>query len=86
MEIIKTSDFIRQLRKLPVGIRNLCDRQEEIFRRDQLDPRLHLKRIIILDGVYSFRITISYRCLFYFQSKDSAVFFAIGHRKDIYRC
>ncbi|MBI4136006.1 MAG: hypothetical protein HY481_00435 [Candidatus Vogelbacteria bacterium] len=84
MEIIKTDDFIGQLRKLPVEIRYLYERQEAIFLRNQFDHRLHLKRILMLEGVYSFRITRRYRCLFYFQSKEVVVFFTIGHRKDIY--
>ena len=84
MEIVKTDDFLRQFRKLPIEIKNLYDKQEAVFQHNQLDPRLHLKQLIILEGVYSFRITRRYRCLFYFQSKDLVVFFSVGHRKDIY--
>ena len=67
MEIIKTDDFLKQFKKLPIEIRNLYEKQEIIFHHNQLDHRLHLKQITILDGVCSFRITRRYRCLFYFQ-------------------
>ena len=85
MEIIKTGDFTGQLKKLPTEIKYLYEKQETIFVHDQLDPRLHLKQVLMLEGVYSFRITRRYRCLFYFQSKEIVVFFYIGHRKDTYR-
>ncbi|MEK7585277.1 MAG: hypothetical protein AAB455_02095 [Patescibacteria group bacterium] len=84
MEVIKTEDFLKQLSRLPIKIKNLLGKQEAIFLKNQLDPRLHLKQLVTLEGVYSFRITIRYRCLLYFQSKEVAVFFSIGHRKDIY--
>ncbi len=85
MKIIKTEGFRKQLAKLPreVGVR--LSKQEKIFIGNRLDKRLHLKRLVELEGAYSFRLTSRYRCLFYFQDKTIAVFFAIGHRKDIYR-
>ena len=84
MKIEKTKEFIKEYEKLPVRIQSLYKKQEKIFISDWLDPRLHVKRIKEMKGVYSFRITRKYRVLFYF-SKETAIFFAIGHRKDIYR-
>jgi mRNA-degrading endonuclease RelE of RelBE toxin-antitoxin system len=83
MEILKTEDFIKELEKLPLEIKKSCRKQEIIFRINWLDSRLHTKRIKELKGVYSFRITRRYRVLFYFRN-DDAIFFSIGHRKDIY--
>ena len=83
MEILKTEDFIKELEKLPREIKKSCRKQEIIFKINWLDPRLHAKRIKELKGVYSFRITRRYRVLFYFRN-DDAIFFSIGHRKDIY--
>ena len=84
MIILETKDFRKELEKLPKRIKKLFQRQKSIFKKNWLDPRLHTKRIKELPGVYSFRITRSYRVLFYFRD-DDAIFFAIGHRKDIYR-
>jgi len=84
MIIRKTKDFAEDLEKLSSQIKKLFQKQEAIFKENWLDPRLHIKRIKELPGVYSFRITRRYRVLFYFRD-DEAIFFSIGHRKDIYR-
>jgi len=83
MTIRKTGDFVHAFDKLPLSIRNLVRKQEEIFKTNWLDSRLHTKRLKELTGVFSFRITRRYRILFFFRDNE-AVFFAIGHRKDIY--
>lgn len=84
MNIIRTDNFVQDLKKLPLGIKNLYSKQELTFRENWLDPRLRAKRIKELPGVYSFRITRRYRVLFYFREED-AVFFTVGHRKDVYK-
>ena len=84
MVIRKTKDFLKNLEKLPSKIKKLLQRQESIFKKNWLDPRLHTKRIKELPGVYSFRITRRYRVLFYFRGEE-AIFFSIGHRKEIYK-
>ena len=68
---------------MPAEIRKLYRKQEAIFKKNWLDQRLHTKRLKEFSGVYSFRITIRYRTLFYFRDAE-AVFFSVGHRKDIY--
>ena len=85
MEIFQTADFTKQLRKFPKDSLRLYMVQEKRFRENLRDPRLHMKKLQGLDGVYSFRVPRLYRVLFYFQSSDAVVFFAIGHRKDVYR-
>ncbi len=84
MLIRKTDDFLREFAKLPIGVRKIFEKQELIFEKNWLDGRLHTKRLKELDGVYSFRVTRRYRVIFYFRN-DEAIFFSIGHRKDIYR-
>jgi mRNA-degrading endonuclease RelE of RelBE toxin-antitoxin system len=69
---------------LPSDIKRLYQKQKSIFKENWLDPRLHIKRLRELSGVYSFRITRRFRVLFYFRN-DEAVFFKIGHRKSIYK-
>lgn len=83
MAIRKTSDFTDAFRKLPRDAQRLFRKQEKVFAENWLDPRLHVKRLKELPGIYSFRVTRRYRVLFYFDRND-AVFFSIGHRKDIY--
>lgn len=85
MIIRETDDFLKEFRQLPLEIRKIFQKQKSFFGTNWLDSRLHTKRIKELPGVYSFRITRRYRALFYFQDVNEAVFFSIGHRKDIYK-
>lgn len=84
MAIRETEDFRNDLEDLPSEIKGLFQRQRTIFQENWLHPQLHTKRVKELPGVYSFRITRRYRVLFYFRN-DEAIFFKIGHRKDIYK-
>ena len=85
MEIIKTDDFLKAFQKLPSEIQRLAPIQENRFRDNWRDPRLHIKKIRTLPFAFSFRITRRYRVFFYFQNTETAVFFDIDHRKDAYR-
>lgn len=85
MRVIKTADFEKQLAILPLQIRRYFSRQEEIFLANIRDSRLHLKKLIVIEDIFSFRITRNYRCLFYFHQDEVVVFFAVNHRKDAYR-
>ena len=84
MTIKETADFLGELKKLPLEIGNFFKKQKSLFGKNWLDARLHTKRIKEMPGTYSFRITRRYRVLFYFKNAEEAVFFSIGHRKDIY--
>lgn len=85
MEIQETADFAKQRKKLPKETERLYVVQKKRFLLNLRDPRLHMKKLQGLDGVYSFRVTRLYRVLFYFQSSEAVIFFVIGHRKDAYR-
>ena len=85
MQIIHTEDFDRNLDKLPKQMHRLLKIQEERFKNNWRDPRLHIKKVRSLENVFSLRITRHYRAFFYFQNTDTAIFFDIDHRKDIYR-
>ena len=73
------------LERLPVPIRSLFIRQEQIVRENWRDPRLHLKQMKGKPISFSLRITRSYRAFFYFCGPDAITLYAIGHRKDILR-
>jgi len=85
MKIIKTNDFQRTFSKLPKDVQNLYAKQEKHFIENCKDPRLHIKKVQSLEYALSFRTTSRYRVFFYFQNSETAIFFEIGHRKDIYR-
>ena len=85
MRIIKTKDFDKAFTKLSVDIKQIYTIQENHFLDDYHDSRLHTKKVKSLKHAFSFRITRRYRVFFYFHTQDTAIFFEIGHRKDIYR-
>jgi len=85
MEIIKTDDFDRAFESLPKEIQRLYDIQERRFKESRRDPRLHIKKAYTLRFAFSFRVTRHYRVFFYFRNSETAVFFEIDHRKDIYK-
>lgn len=85
MKILYTKEFVKMLERLPKSIQALFLTQEDIFRKDWRDSRLHLKKLKGKTDAYSFRVTRSYRTLFHFRSYDESVFFAIDDRKRIYR-
>lgn len=85
MKILYTDEFKKQFRKLPVPAQNLYRKQENIFRQNWKDPRLHGKKLTDHDLAFSFRITRRYRVLFIFADEQTASFITIGHRKDVYR-
>lgn len=85
MKVVRTEEFERAFRKLPADIQRLYTKQESIFVRNWKDSRLHLKKNRTLELAFSFRITRRYRVIFYFQNPETAIFFMIDHRKDVYR-
>ena len=85
MEIIETADFDSALGKLQLDARRLYAVQKERFCENWRDPRLHIKKVKGLNLAFSFRVTRNYRVLFYFQDNDTAIFFDVDHRKDVYQ-
>lgn len=85
MKVIYTKRFVQMLERIPKDIRDLFFRQEEFFRINWRDPRLHTKRLHGKPVLFSFRITRKYRVLFIFVERDTVLFTAIGNRKDMYQ-
>ena len=81
--IIFDEYFDKKLLKLPKNVINLYEKQKRIFSANWLDTRLHTKKLVGTNW-HSFRITRSYRVLFYFYDDQTVVFADIGHRKDVY--
>ena len=84
MRIFHADTFSSELKLLPLAVRKLYKRQENLFILNWKDPRLHTKKLRREDSVFSFRITRRYRVLFILLNNETAFFTAIGHRKDIY--
>jgi len=85
MQIIKTKDFDKAFKNLSIDIKQIYKGQEDHFINNYRDSRLHIKKIRSLKYAFSFRITRQYRAFFYFHTQDTAIFFNIGHRRDIYK-
>jgi mRNA-degrading endonuclease RelE of RelBE toxin-antitoxin system len=85
MKIVQTDDFKKALAKLPLSAQKAFVIQESRFVENPRDSRLHIKKLQGLEGVFSFRVTREYRVLFYFHAEKVVIFFAVGHRKDVYR-
>jgi mRNA-degrading endonuclease RelE of RelBE toxin-antitoxin system len=85
MKIIRTDDFEKHLQKLPSATMRSFLSQLNRFETNPRHSSLHTKKLKDLDGVYSIRIGRVHRALFFFDATGNATFFAIGHRKDIYR-
>ncbi|MBI2551730.1 hypothetical protein HYW17_00305 [Candidatus Uhrbacteria bacterium] len=84
MKVIHTNDFERSFSKLPLEIQRLFTTQEQRFKDNWHDSRLHVKKVRGLDGAFSLRITRRYRAFFYFQAAEVIIIFDIDHRKDAY--
>jgi mRNA-degrading endonuclease RelE of RelBE toxin-antitoxin system len=84
MKLVYSESFNKQCNKLPESVQTQFQKQTELLVQNQRHPSLHFKKLQDKKNVYSIRIASSYRALFLLQD-DTAIFFALGHRKDIYR-
>jgi len=84
MRCTQTADFTKQLNKLPTNVTHQFNKQSDLLLQNRRHPSLHFKKLTGENDVYSIRIAGRYRALFILTT-DTYLFFAIGHRKDIYR-
>ncbi|PWB38617.1 MAG: type II toxin-antitoxin system mRNA interferase toxin, RelE/StbE family [Parcubacteria group bacterium] len=86
MEIIYSSKFAREYRRLPKDVKALAETQEAIFRKDPYDPRLKTHKLKgKFDGFLSFSIGYKYRIIFEFAKGRKTVYFHIVGDHDIYQ-
>lgn len=86
MKIAYSTSLERERKQLPKDIQKILEQQIKRFELDSKDPRLHIKKLHGTDvTVFSLRVTRNYRVLFYWEDKQTPVWFEIDHRKDIYR-
>jgi mRNA interferase YafQ len=86
MEIIYSSKFAREYKKLPKDVKALAEEQEIIFRKDPLDPRLKTHKLKgKFDWFLSFSIGYKYRIIFEFAKNRKTVYFYTVGDHDIYQ-
>lgn len=84
-EILYSSKFVAELRKLPKALLMLAIKKEKIFKDNPLHPSLRLHALQgKLKGLWSISITGSYRIIFQRQANGDILFISIG-KHDIYR-
>ncbi len=85
MEIIYSSKFAREYKKLPSNIKNIAEEQETLFRKDPFDPKLKTHKLKgKLSGFLAFSIGYKYRIIFEFAKDNKIVYFHSVGDHDIY--
>jgi len=85
MRIFYSSKFAREYRKLPLRIKKIAERKEQIFRKDPFDPQLKTHKLKgSLKGFLSFLIDRKYRIIFEFINRNTVWFHSVGEH-SIYK-
>jgi len=86
MEIIYSSKFVREYKKLPAEIKDIAQQQEKIFRQNPFDIKLKTHKLQgRLKGFLSFSIGFKYRIIFEFAKDKKTVYFHSAGDHDIYQ-
>ena len=79
MKIYYSSKFERKYRKLPLSIKKIVEKKEQIFRKDPFDKQLKTHRLNgSLSHFLSFSINQKYRIIFEFVDPDVIWFHTVG--------
>jgi addiction module RelE/StbE family toxin len=85
MKIIYSTKFAREYKKLPLKIKKLAEKREQIFRKEPFEPSLKTHKLTgKLKEYYSFSIDYQYRIIFEFAEKDIIWFHSVGTH-EIYK-
>jgi len=86
MEIIYSTKFAREYKKLPTEIKKIAEHNEPIFRANPFDSRLKTHK---LKGKFSeflsFSIGHKYRIIFEFSEDKKTIYFLSAGDHDIYQ-
>jgi len=86
MDIIYSSKFAREYKKLPGSIKDIAEGQEKIFRKNPFDPKLKTHKLKgKLNGFLAFSIGDKYRIIFEFVKDKKTVYFHSAGDHDIYQ-
>ena len=82
MKIIYSPRFFKEYKKLPLKIKSLAEKKEELFRNNLNHPSLKTHKLIgKLNDFYTFSINYQYRIVFHYENKTTIAFDNIGtHR------
>jgi len=84
MKIFYLKKFVKQYRKLPIDVKRLAEKKEEIFRSDPFNSKLKTHKLHgELNGFLAFSINSSVRIIFDFDKNKNVRFYTIGNH-DIY--
>jgi len=89
MNILYSSKFIRNYKKLPNKIKNLTEEKENIFRQNPFDKKLKTHKLSgkfrkKIEKYWSFSVDHKYRIVFRFTNKNTVHFYLIGTHR-VYR-
>ena len=85
MKIIYSPRFAKEYKKLPLKVKLLAEKKEEIFRKKPFHPSLKTHKLTgNLKEFYSFSINYQIRIVFHFEDKNTIAFDNIGTHQ-VYR-
>lgn len=85
LEIVYTSSFVRQFKKLPKALQDEVEEKISIFAKDPSHPFLKKHKLKgSLRNYYSFSVNYAYRVVFEYDSKNTVALLAIGDH-DVYK-
>lgn len=85
MQIVLTSEFLRDYKKLPLYLKKRLHKRESIFRNNPFDVRLKTHKLSgRLKCLWSFSVDYYYRVIFEFRKNNTVYFHCVGDH-DIYR-
>jgi len=79
MKIYYSSRFASEYKKLPLRIKKIAEKKEQIFRNNPFDPRIKTHKLKgSLSGFFSFSINQKYRIVFEMIKSDIIWFHSVG--------
>ena len=79
MKIYYSGHFAREYNKLPLNIKKIAEKKEQIFRKNPFDKSLKTHKLKgNLKGFLSFYINQKYRIIFEFADQNIVWFHSIG--------
>jgi len=86
MQIVYSSKFAKDYKKLPDNIKDLAEKQEKIFRQNPFDYRLKTHKLKgRLKELLSFSIGRKYRIIFEFDKDKEIIYFCAVGDHNIYQ-
>lgn len=79
MRIFYSSKFAQEYQRLPLKIKKIAEKKEQIFRENPFDPKLKTHKLKgNLKGFLSFSINQKYRIIFEFVNSKTVWLHAVG--------